>query len=145
MKFSEITKALVLERAQGKCELCGLRASSYQLHHRRPRGMGGSKRTETGAAANALLLHPKCHTWVERNRKEAMNYGFLVSQWDEPKDIPVYRARQWVLLSDNGALSILKDQQSHEYQTSSQHESDPLDLDQPTESDDVSNEAPHAD
>lgn len=88
--------------------------------------MGGSKRDETGAAANALLVHPKCHTWIESNRAEALKYGYLVSQWADPRQVPVYRARTWVMLDDEGAI-IQKDQRSPEYQTSSQQTSDPSD------------------
>ena len=105
--------------------------------------MGGSKRDETGAAANALLVHPKCHTWIESNRKEAMKYGYLVSQWADPREVPVYRARTWVLLDDEGAI-IQKDQRSLEYQTIRQQSVDPLDLDLSLENGDESNEAPHA-
>lgn len=143
MKFSEITKRLVHERAKGRCELCGVPADNFQLHHRRPRGMGGSKRDETGAAANALLVHPKCHTWIESNRKEAMKYGYLVSQWADPREVPVYRARTWVLLDDEGAI-IQKDQRNLEYQTTRQQSVDPLDSDLSLENGDESNEAPHA-
>lgn len=145
MKFSENTKLLVHERAKGKCELCGLPASNFQLHHRRPRGMGGTKRDESGAAANALLVHPKCHTWIESNRSEAAKHGYLVSQWADPRDVPVYRARTWVLLSDDGGISILTNPHSHEYQTNDLSSDDPKDQSQPHENDDESNAAPPAD
>lgn len=117
MKFSETTKLLVLERAKGKCELCGLPASNFQLHHRRPRGMGGSKKKETGDAANALLVHSKCHAWIESNRKQAMEFGYLVSQYANPKDVPLLRSQEWVLLSEDGSFSVLTNPHNLEHQT----------------------------
>lgn len=89
--------------------------------------MGGSKRNETGAAANALLVHPKCHSWIESNRSEAIKHGYLVSQWADPRDVPVYRARKWVMLDDDGGLSTLTNPHNPECQTSSQQTSDPSD------------------
>lgn len=107
VKFSDKAKALVKERAQGNCELCGLQASEPQYHHRRPRGMGGTRRKESGDPANALYLHFKCHERVERNRLEALHNGWLIRQSDEPTLVPVFRRGEWVILHPDGRLSII--------------------------------------
>ena len=87
--FSKLVRSIIDERARGCCELCGMPVESPQYHHRRPRGIGGTKRVETGQAQNALLLHQKCHTRVESNRLEAYESGWLVAQSADPGDVPV--------------------------------------------------------
>ena len=76
---------------------------SPQYHHRRPRGIGGTKRVETGQAQNALLLHQKCHTRVESNRLEAYESGWLVAQNADPGDVPVRLWDGWFVLDSLGA------------------------------------------
>jgi len=65
--------------------------------------MGGTRRTTTSGAANALFLHPSCHEWVERNRTAAYDMGFLVAQQDEPCAIPVQMWDGIWYLSDDGS------------------------------------------
>lgn len=76
-----------------------------QIHHRRPRGMGGTKQRESGNAANGLLLHPSCHERVERNRSAALAAGWLVPQHADPAEVPVRLWDGWALLSDDGSLT----------------------------------------
>lgn len=64
--------------------------------------MGGSSNSVSGLPSNALLLHPSCHEWVERNRAYAKRMGWLVSSWDEPNETPVFCHGEWVLLTDDG-------------------------------------------
>ena len=64
--------------------------------------MGGTRRIDTSGAANALLLHPNCHEWVERNRATASEQGFLVSQQHDPAAIPVQLWSGWCLLTPDG-------------------------------------------
>lgn len=104
MKFSEKTRRLVLIRAKGRCEICGISCLNGQIHHRRPRGMGGTKRKETGMASNAALLHPSCHERVERNREEAIERGWLVPQYLESREVPFKRHDGWYLFLDDGTL-----------------------------------------
>ena len=107
MKFTNNVKKAVLERSKGRCEICGIVCLSGQYHHRRPRGMGGSKRAETGGAANAVLLHPWCHERVERNRQDASERGWLVPQSLDPREIPFKRHDGWFLLGDDGTLTAV--------------------------------------
>ena len=99
--FDAKLRELVYTRAAGKCERCGT-PGQMQYHHRRPRGMGGTRRTDTAGAANALLLHPSCHEWVERNRAAALDQGFLVTQQHDPAAIPVRLWNGWCLLTPDG-------------------------------------------
>jgi len=75
-----------------------------QLHHRRPRGMGGSSASDTNTAANCLALCVGCHQHIESNRKEALSLGWLVHQGDTPEHARVFRRGQWVWLTNDGAV-----------------------------------------
>lgn len=104
--FNDKTKALVIARAKNLCELCGLPTSQPQYHHRNPRRMGGTSRESLGWASNALYLHPQCHENVERNRTKALENGWLCYSNDAPSEIPVLRIGEWVLLNDDGTITL---------------------------------------
>jgi hypothetical protein len=108
MKFSAKTKELIKERAGERCELCGMRADTPQYHHRRPRGMGGTKRDESGDPANALFLHFACHEKIESHRLLSHEKGWLVYQHEEPTLIPVVIFGEWCLLFPDGSAKVLK-------------------------------------
>lgn len=78
-----------------------------QIHHRKPRGMGGTKNPESRSASNGLYVHFKCHEKIERNRADAYETGFLVHQYEDPKEVPVRRIDDWVLLDDDGGYRVL--------------------------------------
>lgn len=105
MRFTEKAKALVVERCGGRCEVCAARVLVPNYHHRRPRGMGGTNRRESGNPANCLYLHPKCHEQVERDRARALGNGWLVRQADDPAAVPVLWQGQWVLLAEDGTVA----------------------------------------
>lgn len=99
----------LLLRAGNRCERCGGRLDTWSgmsVHHRRPRGMGGTRRPDT--MANLLVLCGSgttgCHGEVEANRFWARGAGLLVSQQRDPADVPVEAAdgRLFVLGVDGG-------------------------------------------
>lgn len=100
--FSKATRELVFLRAGGRCERCGWIEEATQYHHRRPRGMGGSRASDTNTAANCLLLCHYCHAKVESDRDKSLVLGLLVPQGKSPSETPVWRLREWVLLDDYG-------------------------------------------
>jgi len=59
--FSPLVRSLIYERSAGRCEICDEWASDAQLHHRRARGMGSTRRPDTNLPSNALLLCAACH------------------------------------------------------------------------------------
>lgn len=105
--FSKHTRELVFLRAGGRCERCEWIEQPSQYHHRRPRGMGGSRAADTNTAANCLLLCHYCHTKVESDRDRSLALGLLVNQGKSPSETPVWRLRQWVLLDDYGYVTQL--------------------------------------
>ena len=104
--FSKHTRELVFLRAGGRCERCGRPPASwraaFQWHHRRPRGMGGSKAADTNTAANCALLCGYCHAYVETHREGGFEAGWLVRQGEKPTETPLFLNGQWVLLDNYG-------------------------------------------
>lgn len=106
--FSAAVRQLVTERSGGVCEIqvacTGSRASA--VHHRRPRGFGGSNLAWVNQAGNALATCEPCHRFVESNRTAATRKGLLVSLFTlHPSAYVVlkYRGRS-VLLDDMGGV-----------------------------------------
>lgn len=101
------TRAAVIGRCLGLCERCGknLNGQPYSIHHRRPRGMGGTTREDANSPSNLLVLCGSgvtgCHGWIESRRSEAFEDGLLIRQTDDPAAIPVLLERGWVLLTDD--------------------------------------------
>lgn len=94
----------VIARAQSLCERCS--APGTQVHHRQPRKAGGSRRAHINAPSNLVLLcagDGGCHEYVERNRSESYEDGWLVREPLMPPAVPVRVAGiGMVYLSDEG-------------------------------------------
>lgn len=105
MRNTGPTKAvrdLVLSRAQGVCERCGA-APATDLHHRRPRGMGGDRSAVANSPANLLACCRDSHRWIEANRAVAEARGWIVRRPQDPRDVEVTVVPHGrVLLSDDG-------------------------------------------
>lgn len=103
--FSPATRQIIIDRAGGVCERCAA-GPIEQLHHRRARGAGGSKRADTNTPANALAVCSPCHAWIESNRIKALEMGWLVRQGLDPEQVPVmYRGMGLVNLHANGQIT----------------------------------------
>jgi 5-methylcytosine-specific restriction enzyme A len=113
--FSREVRDLVAQRATEDldaqfvvCEVMaacpGRAVALYDLHHRRCRGAGGSKRPETNQAANALAVCRDCHRLIESQREIAYANGWLVKQQHTPAEIPVLRRHVWVVLDNEGGF-----------------------------------------
>lgn len=105
--FSDVVRARVMARSGGFCEarIPGCWDEASQLHHRRPRGAGGSRDPRTGQASNGYALCLPCHNHIERNRTEARDRGWIVRQSADPRQVPVFRYGRWVLLDDEGGVA----------------------------------------
>jgi len=91
------TRIDVWTRADDKCERCGIYivgGGAFSIHHRMPRGMGGTKNPWINDMSNLLLLcgtgTTGCHGWVESHRSEAYEDGLLVHSWLFPWEVPVH-------------------------------------------------------
>lgn len=114
----KLTVEAVWDRAGGRCEISGVplsgeRGRDWHVHHRRPRRMGGSRLDDTNSVENLLLLSPEAHEYVERNRTEAYERGWLVRQDAIPAAVPVVVLVDgqvaYVLLTDDGQYRSVED------------------------------------
>lgn len=115
--FPKAVVAEIVDRDGCACARCGrgvdlpARGVAWSIHHRRPRGMGGSKNPAVNAATNGVVLCGSgttgCHGWVEANRDEARVSGWLVPQWRDPAEVPIRSARHgWAWLTDSGWVPL---------------------------------------
>lgn len=83
---------LVLSRSGGSCEImssgCTLVAEHH--HHRRPKGLGGTRRPESQYASNCLHCCTRCHLKIHAMPTWARDNGFLVRQTDNPAVVPMW-------------------------------------------------------
>lgn len=102
------TRQLVFERDGYRCVFCG-GVGQLEVHHRRPRGIGGSLRPDTNQPQNLVSLHPMCHQSVESCRESAREVGLLVPQGVDPATVPLRLARgRWVLLTPAGTYEPIE-------------------------------------
>lgn len=94
---------LVAYRSSGCCEVCGNDWATQQ-HHRRPRGMGSTRRADANGAANLLALCQRCHADIESKRNWAIVHGRLLQQHQDPATTPVLLRHGWVLLTSAGEV-----------------------------------------
>lgn len=106
---SVATRQLIKERAGGCCERCGKTITGdHSIHHRKPRGMGGTRDPKANSPANLVLLCGSattpdgCHTGVERFRESAITTGYIVSRSADPELIPIKMASGWWFLRPDG-------------------------------------------
>jgi hypothetical protein len=110
------TRRVVLERDGWSCVSCGryLNLYDYSVHHRVPRGMGGSKVPWIDLPANLLCLCGSgttgCHGWVERNRTQAYAWGYLVErfrgEYRAPEHVKVLTyPLGWMLYDNDGSVA----------------------------------------
>lgn len=100
-EFTDKTRSLIRLRAAGRCEVCGL-TGAYQIHHRQPRGMGGSGAEPIRSCANGLFVHDHCHRKIEANRTKSYLLGHLVHRWSSPEDTHVRLWDGWWYLTADG-------------------------------------------
>lgn len=112
------TIALVKQRDLDRCALCGWgiigdRGVDWSVHHRRPRGAGGTNRAWINQPANLVLLHgsgvTKCHGLVEANRGHYYAKGFLIREGIRvATEVPIeHRVHGYVLLDNNGTFEVV--------------------------------------
>lgn len=109
---SKLTVDMVIHRDRGQCAWCGdrpegERGTGWSVHHRRPRGMGGTRRDDTNSPANLVILCgsgvDQCHGTVESRRGDAYDRGVLVRQNFDPSQVAIEHAvHGWVYLTDDG-------------------------------------------
>jgi hypothetical protein len=99
------TKADVIRRDEGRCIRCEASETVLDVHHRIPRGNGGTSRPEIAyGMANLITLCRSCHEFVESFRATALAAGLLVPRHGAPAKVAVRRHGALVLLHDDGSV-----------------------------------------
>lgn len=78
----------------------------WQVHHRWPRGSGGTSEPFVARVSNAIPLHGECHFVIEREmRDEATRMGFIIRHGiRQPPAVPIRHAvHGFVTLDDTGS------------------------------------------
>lgn len=104
------TKDSVIIRDGFSCRRCG-KTPGGQIHHRAPRGRGGTKAAWINGKANLVLLCIDCHQYVESHRIEAVETGWLIKRTsdDLPEEVPLIDvAGTMFTLTDDGDVILIK-------------------------------------
>lgn len=104
----DAARSVVHERDQGRCCMCGINLAGTDrrsVHHRAPKGMGGSALLES--PANLVTLcglgnSDGCHGKAHSNPQWARNHGWIVSRHLDPAEIPVDMVDGWHTLTGVG-------------------------------------------
>lgn len=107
------TRKQVMARAGNCCERCGRAITGdYSIHHRKPRGMGGTKDPAANSPSNLVLLCGSattpdgCHTSVEKFRQAAITTGWIVTRTADPAKVPIKSpSGRWYLLNGDGTVT----------------------------------------
>lgn len=112
---SRATVQLVRDRDRHACVRCGT-TEQLTTHHRRARGMGGSRWPGINQPANLLTLCGSgttgCHGTIESYRRTAMGDGYVVSRYADPAAEPVRTIGGWVRLDNDGGATPLAGQET---------------------------------
>jgi 5-methylcytosine-specific restriction protein A len=102
--FPPEVKATIRSRAQNLCEICGQHTSDLTAHHRRLKGMGGTRRPESQAVSAGIWVFALDHHRIHAHPQHSYEMGWLVKQSADPALIAVLRRERWVLLQDDGSF-----------------------------------------
>jgi hypothetical protein len=107
-------REILWERCGGRCEVSGqpLDFDTFDAHHRRNKGMGGTSRPDKDRLTNLLALDPIVHNGgpasVHGRRRWSEARGYLIPKHAEKLELwPVWlplgrNARGWKLLGLDG-------------------------------------------
>jgi len=102
----------VIDRDGRLCRRCGRPGGS--IHHRIPRGMGGSRDPKINSPANLVFVcghgTAGCHGWIEAHRTESYMSGWLVHRYEDPETVPLIDMGgvAWVLTTDGLAVPAFR-------------------------------------
>lgn len=116
-----MVRLIFFEREGERCFMCRKpllwheRGMEWSLHHRKPRGMGGTSRTVSPADGLVLCGSGTSgdHGWAEANRARAIGMGVLISAHGKGDDFAPERVRVqrndgswWLLTRDGRAVEV---------------------------------------
>ena len=101
-------------RSAGHCERCGRSVLNIpaSIHHRRPRGMGGTNDPVINTPENCVVLcgtgTTGCHGHIESHREIAIEEGWLLPRRDprQPADAEVFTHAGWCVVTADALVPI---------------------------------------
>lgn len=81
-EIPKLSRAVVMKRADLRCERCGTGTNPGHWHHRRSRSV---KDDHTHCPCNGVLLCPTCHSQVHATPFSSRGEGFIVSRSSLPR------------------------------------------------------------
>lgn len=100
----ERAKRIVRDRDQSTCQKCRRRKPDLDVHHRKPKQMGGADALTTYGLANLVSLCRNCHSWVHAHPADAMELGLMLSQSADPEKEYVFVGGQRLVLTNLGLV-----------------------------------------
>ena len=100
----EHVKRIVRERDRDTCQKCGSRRPGLDVHHRKPKQMGGSDSLTTYGLANLISLCRLCHGWVHGHPIEAEELGLMLAQSADPERVYVTVRGRKLALTNAGLV-----------------------------------------
>lgn len=91
--------------------ITGERGVHWSVHHRVPRGMGGTRSARVNQPPALMVVCGSattgCHHRIESDRAEALRSGWLVSRYADPANVAVLidRGSRWVYLTASGGYA----------------------------------------
>lgn len=82
MALTATEHAAVVARDGGVCARCPA-AAGADVHHRKARGMGGTRDPRSSDPRNVVTLCRACHDGIESNRTKALATGWLLRSYDD--------------------------------------------------------------
>jgi 5-methylcytosine-specific restriction protein A len=105
---TQVTREIVYARAGNVCEICYRPPHMGSLHHRKARGMGGSRAKWINLPANLMLVCGSgttgCHGKIESYRERSFDAGWLL-RWGEDAEVKPFvdgHGDWWRLDNDGG-------------------------------------------
>jgi hypothetical protein len=105
-------REFLLTRSEGYCEVSGrvLDPATFDVHHRRNKGMGGTTRPDRDALWNLLALDPATHNAAVRGERSVHGSttwsnpcGYLLWQTEDPAVREfLLHGRDWVKIGPDG-------------------------------------------
>jgi hypothetical protein len=96
------------EREGGRCIVTGAPlgdpdGDTWNLHHRRPGGMGGTSRPDQDTLPNVIAVADNVHRGIHENPQWSEPVGLLLpTSEQDPASVPVRSYRGWVFLLPEG-------------------------------------------
>ena len=100
---------LVIERDRGQCvaRVTHERGakSGEQIHHRKPRRMGGTTEEWINQPANLIYVCRACHDHIESHRQQSLAMGWLIAGRDQAWNTPLRYAKDgFMYLTNDGKI-----------------------------------------